>query len=269
MRECLGVINKNKMSKKDFSIAIKDLWIKYLTPDIIVPGFVGTGSLPVDQSADVCRSRCVSERSHYKLSPSITKLEIHCKKIEEICPRSQRIINLLNVSHLPDEWENSCDKDPNVSNEEKENIPLSSSENFLKQQEIAENTLPLQNSSLVETNTVTATTSKRSSRSSSSSSSSSSSVNSSSSSSSSSSYSSRCCSLEQGRFVSHILKGKEIEAQPQSLSSRTTSPSILESRIQKRVMLILVTMIPLIMNIKVENVRQAHLQVPLMMVLLK
>ncbi|XP_072375607.1 uncharacterized protein [Diabrotica undecimpunctata] len=48
-----------------------------------------------------------------------------------------------------------------VSNEEKENIPLSSSKNFLKQQEIADNTLPLQNNSLVETNTVTAKTSKR------------------------------------------------------------------------------------------------------------
>ncbi|CAG9836474.1 unnamed protein product [Diabrotica balteata] len=74
--------------------------------------------------------------------------------------RSRRIINLLNVSHPPDEWENSCDKDPNVSNDEKETIPLSSLENFLKQQEITDNTLPLQNNSLVETNTVTAKTSK-------------------------------------------------------------------------------------------------------------
>lgn len=48
MRKCLGVTNKDKMSKKDFSIAVKNLWVKYLTPDIIISGFIGTGSLPVD-----------------------------------------------------------------------------------------------------------------------------------------------------------------------------------------------------------------------------
>ncbi|KAJ8940053.1 hypothetical protein NQ314_010885 [Rhamnusium bicolor] len=48
IRKTLGMTNKNKMTRKQFSIAVKDLWEKYLTPEIIISGLSGTSSLPVD-----------------------------------------------------------------------------------------------------------------------------------------------------------------------------------------------------------------------------
>lgn len=48
MRKNLGLTNKTKMTRQQFCIAIKELWMNHLTPNIIVSGFHGTGSLPVD-----------------------------------------------------------------------------------------------------------------------------------------------------------------------------------------------------------------------------